>query len=105
MDKVNGKYPPLLIENNKFIFPTNEKRVITFGKKLTTVLEILEKYTGMYLEEGGELSLHCHGSSKNANVTFLNKITGLKRGSAVANLICEEGKFKLKESTVKVIQL
>merc|ERR1711997_100552 len=82
LDKVNGKYPPLLIENNKFIFPTNEKRVITF-------------------EEGGELSLHCHGSSKNANVTFLNKITGLKRGSAVANLICEEGKFKLEESTVK----
>merc|ERR1712233_276311 len=47
LDKVNGNYPPLLLQNSKFIFPTEkieEERVLNF-------------------KEGDSLELFCHGGS------------------------------------------
>merc|ERR1712180_259936 len=47
LDKVNGKYPPLLLQNSQFIFPTEkvgEERVLKF-------------------EEADSLDLFCHGGS------------------------------------------
>ena len=48
LDAVSGKYPPLLLQNSDFIFPTSEideKRLLSFG-------------------EGDNLQLFCHGSER-----------------------------------------
>ena len=48
LDALSGEYPPLLLQNNDFIFPTSEieeKRILSFG-------------------EGDNLELFCHGSKR-----------------------------------------
>ena len=45
LDDITGRYPPLLVKDGKFVFPTDEERKLTF-------------------EEGDSLQLLCHGSHK-----------------------------------------
>merc|ERR1739844_667379 len=52
LDKVSGKFPPLLLQKSKFIFPTEkveDERVLNF-------------------KEGDSLELFCHGGS-DENIT------------------------------------
>ena len=43
LDDMIGKFPPLLVKDSTFVFPTDEQRKLTF-------------------EEGESLQLLCHGS-------------------------------------------
>merc|ERR1712156_1029316 len=73
LDKVNGKYPPLLLQNSQFIFPTEkvgEERVLNF-------------------EEADSLDLFCHGGSdeKQARI-FVRRSDKSKKDSKVS-LTCK----------------
>jgi len=56
LDSLSGKFPPLLLQNSDFIFPSSEN---SEGKR---ILEI---------GSGDELELYCHGSIKYAKDTYL----------------------------------
>ena len=43
LDDIIGEFPPLLVKDGKFVFPTDEQRKLTFA-------------------EGESLQLLCHGS-------------------------------------------
>merc|ERR1712013_162836 len=86
LDKVNGKYPPLLLQNSQFIFPTEkvgEERVLNF-------------------EEADSLDLFCHGGSdeKQARI-FVRRSDKSKKDSKVS-LTCKSGEFFVSGSEEKV---
>merc|ERR1712190_336506 len=86
LDKVNGKYPPLLLQNSQFIFPTEkvgEERVLNF-------------------EEADSLDLFCHGGSdeKQARI-FVRRSDKSKRDSKVS-LTCKSGEFLVSGSEEKI---
>merc|ERR1712013_1555 len=86
LDKVNGKYPPLLLQNSQFIFPTEkvgEERVLNF-------------------EEADFLDLFCHGGSdeKQARI-FVRRSDKSKKDSKVS-LTCKSGEFFVSGSEEKV---
>merc|ERR1712088_764476 len=86
LDKVNGKYPPLLLQNSQFIFPTEkvgEERVLNF-------------------EEADSLDLFCHGGSdeKQARI-FVRRSDKSKKGSKVS-LTCKSGEFFVSGSEEKI---
>merc|ERR1712180_154234 len=86
LDKVNGKYPPLLLQNSQFIFPTEkvgEERVLNF-------------------EEADSLDLFCHGGSdeKQARI-FVRRYDKSKKDSKVS-LTCKSGEFFVSGSEEKI---
>merc|ERR1711963_534659 len=86
LDKVNGKYPPLLLQNSQFIFPTEkvgEERVLNF-------------------EEADSLDLFCHGGSdeKQARI-FVRRSDKSKKDSKVS-LTCKSGEFFVSGSEEKI---
>merc|ERR1712109_327123 len=67
LDKVNGKYPPLLLQNSQFIFPTEkvgEERVLNF-------------------EEADSLDLFCHGGSDEKQARIFVRRSDKSRSSVL----------------------
>eukprot|EP00090_Calanus_glacialis_P045179 TRINITY_DN8232_c0_g1_i1.p1 TRINITY_DN8232_c0_g1~~TRINITY_DN8232_c0_g1_i1.p1 ORF type:complete len:472 (-),score=119.75 TRINITY_DN8232_c0_g1_i1:256-1671(-) len=88
LDALTGKYPPLLVQNGDFVFPSSrtedDKRILTF-------------------EEDAPLDLYCHGSEKGQASTFV-ELAGSDTGDSMVSLSCIGGVFKrlLFETTVSV---
>merc|ERR1711990_604865 len=82
LDKVSGKFPPLLLQKSKFIFPTEkveDERVLKF-------------------KEGNSLELFCHGGSdaKQAGI-YVKRSDKTKKDSKVS-LTCKSGEFLVSGS-------
>ena len=56
LDGLSGKYPPLIIQNDDFIFPTSEEadgsRLLVFGQLIWQVRHILNHETSKHQEKG-----------------------------------------------------
>ena len=68
MDKVSGKFPPLLLQKSKFIFPTEKVgfRNIDFQCRLLLLKRSISKVEDervLSFKEGDSLELFCHGGS------------------------------------------
>jgi len=88
LDALTGDFPPLLVQNGDFVFPTSrtedDERILTF-------------------EEDDPLDLFCHGSERGQKNTYVQLDGGDTKDSKVA-LTCIGGVFKrlLYETTVAV---
>ena len=63
MDKVSGKFPPLLLQKSKFIFPTEK---VDFQCRLLLLIRSISKVEDervLNFKEGDSLELFCHGGS------------------------------------------
>jgi len=80
LDKVNGNFPPLLIQRGDFLFPTS--RVLSFAER-------------------DELELVCHGSEMLQDKTYLKRKDAKVQESSVP-LKCWRGSFRLKGSSEKI---
>jgi len=86
LDKVNGNYPPLLLQNSKFIFPTEkieEERVLNF-------------------KEGDSLELFCHGGSDAKQASIYVKRTDRTKKDSKVSLNCKSGEFLVSGSDEKI---
>merc|ERR1711971_1338055 len=86
LDKVSGKFPPLLLQKSQFIFPTEkveDERVLKF-------------------KEGDSLELFCHGGSdaKQAGI-YVKRSDKTKKDSKVS-LACASGEFLVSGSDEKI---
>ena len=68
MDKVSGKFPPLLLHQSKFIFPTEKVgfRKNDFQCRLLLLIRSISKVDDervLNFKEGDSLELFCHGGS------------------------------------------
>jgi len=85
LDKLSGKYPPLLIQDDDFIFPTskvNGERVLTFN-------------------EGEKLELVCHGSEKLQAKTYL--VRKAKPHESTVSLTCSGKAFKVTGKSEEIV--
>ena len=75
LDALTGKYPPLLTQNDNFVFPTsktNDVRLLSFS-------------------HGDTVDLYCHGSLKYQATTTV--VTGADTGVSRHSLTCDNGQF------------
>ena len=68
LDKVSGKFPPLLLQKSKFIFPTEKVgfRKNDFQCRLLLLVRSILKVKDervLNFKEGDSLELFCHGGS------------------------------------------
>merc|ERR1719394_929744 len=86
LDKVNGKYPPLLLQNSQFIFPTEkvgEERVLNF-------------------EEADSLDLFCHGGSDEKQARIFVRRSDKRKKDSKVSLTCKSGEFFVSGSEEKI---
>jgi len=94
LDALTGKYPPLLVQNGDFVFPSSrtedDERILNF-------------------DEDAPLDLYCHGSERGQGSTFVNisgtpSLPPVSTGESKVALTCIGGVFKrlLFETTVSV---
>jgi len=85
LEGIKGEYPPLLLKNRAFAFPTSD------GQEKNRILSF---------KEGEELEVYCHGSSysqKKMNMSIAAGIAG-----PAFNLTCSSGKFYSAETEINV---
>jgi len=86
LDSVSGKYPPLLLQDKAFVYPTSqnegEDRLLSF-------------------EEGEGLQLFCHGSKRYQPVTYLKRNDTTVMESSVG-LTCLGGTFKVSGTSEEI---
>merc|ERR1711970_732792 len=86
LDKVSGKFPPLLLQKSKFIFPTEkvkDERVLNF-------------------KEGDSLELFCHGGSDEKQAGIYVKRTDKTKKDSKVSLKCKSGEFLVSGSDEKI---
>ena len=103
LDGLSGKYPPLIIQNDDFMFPTSEEadgtRLLVFGNLLIKVQRFLTMET---TGEGEKVDLYCHGSLRNqASTTVVDGHTGVDSGRSRVGLECSGGIFVNTEDQVR----
>ena len=104
LDGLSGKYPPLIIQNDDFLFPTSEEpdgtRLLVFGKSNNYRYFLTLKTPG----EGDKVDLYCHGSVRyQASTTVVDSQTGLDTGRSRVGLECTGGRFVNTEDQVTLI--
>merc|ERR1712168_1187029 len=85
-DKVSGKFPPLLLQKSKFIFPTEkveDERVLKF-------------------KEGDSLELFCHGGSDEKQAGIYVKRSDKTKKDSKVSLSCKSGEFMVSGSDEKI---
>merc|ERR1712088_262643 len=86
LDKVSGRFPPLLLQKSKFIFPTEkvkDERVLNF-------------------KEGDSLELFCHGGSDEKQAGIYVKRSDKAKKDSKVSLKCKSGEFLVSGSEEKI---
>merc|ERR1711971_485243 len=86
LDKVSGKFPPLLLQKSKFIFHTEkveDERVLNF-------------------KEGDSLELFCHGGSDAKQAAIYVKRSDKTKKASKVSLECKSGEFLVLGSDEKI---
>jgi len=85
LDSITGKYPPLLLQNKQFVYPTSEDA---------------DEHRRLKFDSGEKLELFCHGSTRYQISTYV-KISGLPEEKNL-QLTCSDGDFYSGETKVTV---